>query len=247
MLKLHLGYYLRLRLKMIDFQRFEVLSFDCYGTLIDWESGILGAIKPILSDYQIESSDREILELFAQQESIYESGDYLNYREVLRRVMQVFGETFDFEPTDSELDALANSIQDWQPFPDTVDALQALKTRYKLSIVSNIDDDLFADTARKLQVEFDWIVTAQQVKSYKPSLQNFASAIERIGIPPEKLLHVAQSVYHDVIPAKSIGLATVWVNRRKGKEGFGATAPASATPDLEVPDLKSLVALMGLG
>jgi 2-haloacid dehalogenase len=231
---------------MIDFQQVEVLSFDCYGTLIDWESGLLAAIKPILSDYQIETSDREILELFAQQESIYESGDYLNYREVLRRVMQVFGETLDFEPTESELDALANSIKDWQPFPDTLVALQALKKRYKLSIISNIDDDLFADTAQKLQVEFDWIVTAEQVKSYKPSLQNFAFAIERMGIAPEKFLHVAQSVYHDVIPAKSIGLTTVWVNRRKGKEGFGATSPASATPDLEVPDLKSLVALMGL-
>lgn len=231
---------------MIDFQQFEVLSFDCYGTLIDWESGLLAAIEPILSDYQIETSDREILEFFAQQESIYESGDYLNYREVLRQVMQVLGETFDFEPTDSELDALANSIQDWQPFPDTVAALQALKKRYKLSIISNIDDDLFAGTAKKLEVEFDWIVTAEQVKSYKPSLQNFAFAIERMGIPPEKLLHVAQSVYHDVIPAKSIGLVTVWVNRRKGKEGFGATSPANATPDLEVPDLKSLVTLMGL-
>jgi 2-haloacid dehalogenase len=231
---------------MIDFQQFEVLSFDCYGTLIDWESGLLAAIKSIFSDYQIEASDREILELFAQQESIHESGDYLNYREVLRRVMQVFGETFDFEPSESELDALANSIQDWQPFPDTVAALQALKKRYKLSIISNIDDDLFAATAKKLQVEFDWIVTAEQVKSYKPSLHNFAFAIERMGIAPEKLLHVAQSVYHDVIPAKSIGLSTVWVNRRKGKDGSGATSPASATPDLEVSDLKSLVDLMGL-
>ncbi|HEY9603348.1 MAG TPA: haloacid dehalogenase type II [Allocoleopsis sp.] len=232
---------------MIDFQQFEVLSFDCYGTLIDWESGLLAAIKSIFSDYQIEASDREILELFAQQESIYESGDYLNYREVLRRVMQVFGETFDFEPSESELDALADSIQDWQPFPDTIAALQALKKRYKLTIISNIDDDLFAATAKKLQVEFDWIVTAQQVKSYKPSLQNFALAIERMGIAPEKLLHIAQSIYHDIIPAKSIGLTTVWVNRRKGKEGSGATSPASATPDVEVPDLKSLVALMGLG
>jgi 2-haloacid dehalogenase len=230
----------------INFQQFEVISFDCYGTLIDWESGILGAIKPILSDYEIDISDREILELFAQQESVYELGDYLKYREILRRVMQVYGETFDFEPTESELDALANSIQDWQPFPDTVEALQALKKRYKLTIISNIDNDLFADTAKKLKVEFDWIVTAEQVKAYKPSLQTFAFAIERMGISPEKLLHVAQSVYHDIAPAKSIGLTTVWVNRRKGKEGSGATSPGSAIPDLEVPDLKSLIALMGL-
>jgi len=105
---------------------------------------------------------------------------------------------------------------------------------------------LFADTAQKLEVEFDWIITAEQVKSYKPSLQNFELAIQRMGIVPDKLLHVAQSVYHDIVPAKTMGLTAVWVNRRKGKEGFGATVPANGNPDLEVPDLKTLVSLMGL-
>jgi len=118
--------------------------------------------------------------------------------------------------------------------------------RYKLTIISNIDDDLFAYSAKKLEVDFDWLITAQQVKSYKPSLQNFEVAIERMGISPDKLLHVAQSVYHDIVPAKSMGVTAVWVNRRKGKEGAGATVPASGNPDLEVPDLKTLVSLMGL-
>ncbi|HEY9596598.1 MAG TPA: haloacid dehalogenase type II [Cyanophyceae cyanobacterium] len=230
---------------MIDFQEFEVLSFDCYGTLIDWESGILSALKPILSSHGINLSNQDILERFAQQESFHEAGDYLKYRTVLENVVQDFGQALGFDPTEVEVKSLAESIREWQPFPDTIQALKALKKRYKLTIISNVDDELFAYSAQKLEVDFDWIITAEQVKSYKPSLQNFEVAIERMGIAPEKLLHVAQSLYHDIVPAKSMGLATVWVNRRKGQEGFGATVPASASPDLEVPDLKSLVSLMG--
>lgn len=229
---------------MINFQQFEVLSFDCYGTLIDWENGILKALKTILSSHSPNLSDKQILERFAERESIQESGEYFKYREILKRVVENFGAQLNFAPTEAELNALAESIKDWKPFPDTVEALKALKKRYKLTIISNIDDDLFAYTAKKLGVEFDWIITAQQVKSYKPSLQNFEFAIQRMGIEPNKLLHVAQSVYHDVVPAKTMGITAVWVNRRQGKEGFGATVPASGNPDLEVPDLKTLVSLI---
>lgn len=231
---------------MIDFQQFEVLSFDCYGTLIDWESGILIPLKTILSNHNINIGDQQILELFAERESIQEERKYLKYREILKKVVQDFGEKLSFEPSEEELNSLAESIQYWKPFPDTVGALKALKKRYKLSIISNIDDDLFSYSAKKLEVEFDWIITAEQVKSYKPSLQNFEVAIQRMGIAPDKLLHVAQSVYHDIVPAKTLGLAAVWVNRRQGKEGFGATVPASGNPDLEVPDLKTLVSIMAI-
>ena len=231
---------------MIDFQQFEVLSFDCYGTLINWENGILLAFKKILSNHNIQLSDTEILELFAQQESIQESGDYLKYRNILKNVVHHFGKTFNFTPTDLEANALAESIQNWEPFPDTVEALKALKTQHKLTIISNIDDELFTYSAKKLEVEFDWLITAEQVKFYKPSSHNFEMAIQRMGITPDKLLHVAQSIYHDIVPAKTMGITAVWVNRRKGQEGFGATVPASSTPDLEVPDLQSLVSLMGL-
>jgi 2-haloacid dehalogenase len=231
---------------MLNFQQFEVLSFDCYGTLIDWENGIISALKTILSNHDINISEQQILELFAQRESIQEAGDYLKYREVLKRVVQNFGIKLKFTPTESELDSVAESIQNWQPFPDTVEALKALKSRYKLAIISNIDNDLFDYTVKKLEVEFDWIITAEQVKSYKPSLQNFEFAIQKMGISPDKLLHVAQSIYHDIVPAKTMGLTAVWVNRRQGKDGFGATVPATGNPDLEVPDLKSLVSLMSL-
>jgi 2-haloacid dehalogenase len=231
---------------MINFEEFEILSFDCYGTLVDWESGILNALKPLLSNHSINISDQEILELFAQLESNQESDSYLKYREILKNVVQDFGKELNFEPTDIEVNALPDSIQNWEPFPDTVQALKALKKRYKLTIISNIDDELFAHTAKKLAVEFDWVITAEQVKSYKPSLQNFQVALQRMGITGNRLLHVAQSIYHDIVPAKTMGLATVWVNRRKNQEGFGATVPANETPDVEVPDLKSLVSRMGL-
>lgn len=231
---------------MVDFQQFEVVSFDCYGTLIDWETGILKSLKTILSKRHIDMSDQQILELYAQQESLQEAGTYLKYRDILKGVVNYFGEELNFYPTKAEVNSLAESIKEWEPFPDTVAALEVLKKRYKLTIISNIDDDLFGDTAQKLGVEFDWIITAEQVKSYKPSLQNFEAALGRMNIAPEKLLHVAQSIYHDIVPAKTLGLSTVWVNRRKHQEGFGATVPASGNPDLEVPDLTTLVSVMGL-
>ena len=231
---------------MVDFQQFEVVSFDCYGTLIDWETGILKSLKTILSKRHIDMSDQQILELYAQQESLQEAGTYLKYRDILKGVVNYFGEELNFSTTKAEVNSLAESIKEWEPFPDTVAALEVLKKRYKLTIISNIDDDLFGDTAQKLGVEFDWIITAEQVKSYKPSLQNFEAALGRMNIAPEKLLHVAQSIYHDIVPAKTLGLSTVWVNRRKHQEGFGATVPASGNPDLEVPDLTTLVSVMGL-
>ena len=238
---------------MINFQQFEVLSFDCYGTLIDWESGILTALKKILANHNItpensliDISDIQLLEMFGQRESALEAKEYSTYREILKKVVVAFGVRLNFVPTEEELNSLAESIQNWQPFPDTVAALKALKKRYKLTIISNIDDDLFANTAKKLAVEFDWIITAQQVKSYKPSLQNFETAIGRMGITQDKLLHIAQSVYHDIVPANNMGLSTVWVNRRQNQDGAGATVAASGKPDLEVPDLKTLVSLMGL-
>ena len=232
---------------MLDFNQFEVVSFDCYGTLIDWERGILPPLKQLLSNREIDFSDDGTLELFAEFESELEKdeNDYIEYRKILQEIVKRFGQRFNFEPTETEsgteINCLVDSIKNWQPFPDTVAALSALKQKYKLAVISNIDDDLFAGTAKHLKVEFDWLITAEKVRSYKPSTRNFEIALETMGIPPEKLLHVAQSVYHDIVPATSMGISTVWVNRRHDKTGFGATMPASGKPDLEVPDLKTLV------
>ena len=236
---------------MLDFNQFEVIGFDCYGTLIDWESGILPALKQLLSNREIDFSDDGTLELFAEYESELEKegNEYITYREILQQVVQKFGARFNFQPTETEsateINCLVDTLKNWQPFPDTVAALSALKQRYKLAVISNIDDDLFAGTAKHLKVDFDWLITAQQVRSYKPSTRHFEIALETMGIAPEKLLHVAQSIYHDIVPAASLGISTVWVNRRHDKTGSGATLAASGKPDLEVPDLKTLVEVLG--
>ncbi len=228
----------------LDFSRFGVLTFDCYGTLIDWENGILGFFRSLLGRHGKALGDDEILEIYAELESEAERGEYVTYRDVLRSVAHGFGLRLDFPVTPAEADALPASLPDWRPFPDTVDALRRLKTRFQLAVISNTDDDLFAGTAKRLEVPFDFVITAQQVRSYKPSLNNFRQAITRIGRPQEQILHCAQSWFHDVAPARSLGLATVWVNRRAGKATpWGASVPSEARPDLEVPDLKTLAAL----
>jgi 2-haloacid dehalogenase len=230
---------------MVHFDQFEVLTFDCYGTLIDWETGIWEALNPVLSAHHRKLSPEQALELYGEFESEIESGEYCEYKTVLPMVLEKFSGRLGFKPSLSELQAFSVCVKDWPAFPDSAHALQALHTKYKLAVISNIDDDLFAFSERKLQIKFDWVITAKQARSYKPSLNNFRLAFERIGLPQEKILHVAQSLYHDIVPAKILGLSTVWVNRRHGKDGFGATPPAAAQPDLEVPDLQSLAELIG--
>lgn len=225
---------------MLNFDRYEVLTFDCYGTLIDWEGGILGALKPLLAAHQIEMTDDALLELYAEVEADLEKGDYLKYRQVLEAAVQGLGDRLGFTPTDAEKRVLPESVQHWQPFPDTVEALKKLKQKYKLVILSNIDDDLFAGSAKHLQVPFDAIITAEQVQSYKPALNHFNRMLQQLNLSTDQVLHVAQSIYHDIVPARSIGLSTIWVNRRHDRPGFGATPAANAAADITVPDLKTL-------
>lgn len=229
---------------MLDFDRYSVLTFDCYGTLIDWESGILGALKPVFANRGVSISDDELLERYGEIEADLEGGVYKPYRQILREAVAGLGLRYNFSPTATEMEMLPNSVQYWRPFPDTVKALRQLKKRYKLAILSNIDDDLFTASAKQLEVPFDEVITASQVKSYKPSHNNFEQALRRIGVPRGQLLHVAQSIYHDVIPTRALGISSVWVNRRKGLIGSGATLPAEGQPDLEVPDLQSLADLL---
>lgn len=231
---------------MLHFDAYEVLTFDCYGTLIDWEQGILAAVRPVLEAHGVSVGDDAILECYAGLESAAEQGPFRPYKAILQQVMQGFGERWQFVPSQHALQSLAASVAHWPPFPDTVAALEKLSQRYRLAIISNIDENLFAQSARHLQVSFDWIITAERTRSYKPALHNFQVALEHIGRPKTSILHVAQSLYHDIAPASQLGLSTVWVNRRHGQTGTGATPVAQATPDLEVPDLASLVSLMGL-
>lgn len=230
---------------MLDFDRFTYLTFDCYGTLIDWERGILAALRPVLDRHEIAISDDAALALYGELESAAERGPYRPYRALLATVMDGFGERLGFTSSADERAALALSVGDWPPFPDTVAALQTLARRFRLAILSNIDDDLFAGSARRLEVAFAAVVTAEQVGSYKPDPGNFRALLARLDVAPDRVLHVAQSLFHDIAPANALGLSTVWVNRRHDRPGFGATPPATARPDLETPDLQTLARLVG--
>jgi 2-haloalkanoic acid dehalogenase type II len=161
----------------MEADKYEVLSFDCYGTLVDWESGIISGLRPVLRSHGVEATDDEILDLHARTEhglqATSKKGAYLKYRDVLGEEVREAGRRWGFDPSPSEVEALPDSVRYWLPFPDTVNALRALKGRYRLAIISNIDDGLFALTARYLEVEFDYIVTAEQAGTYKPSPENF--------------------------------------------------------------------------
>jgi 2-haloacid dehalogenase len=229
----------------LDFSRFHVITFDCYGTLIDWEAGILGAIRPLLIANGAELSDPEILRLYSELEAEAESARYRPYRDILRDVVRGLGNRLGFRATNEELQSLPNSLANWKPFSDTVAALRQLKTRFKLGIISNVDDDLFFASARHLEVDFDFVTTASQARAYKPSVEIFRLAQKEVGIPPEQWLHAGQSIYHDVLPAQSLGFSTVWVNRPSPRPGAGAAKQASATPDVEVYSVAELAELAG--
>ena len=231
---------------MFNFKNYTHLSFDSYGTLIDWESGILSCLKPILESHDLSIKDDEILRLYAKFEALEEAGEYKTYHNVLRNVMFMMGKEFGFNSSKSEKNAFPESIGNWRPFPDTINFLHEAKKRYTLVIISNIDDAIFRKTARLLQVEFDDIITAQQAGSYKPSQNNFKYAIQKLGIDKSNLLHIAQSVYHDHMPAKKLGISSVRVNRKSICPGTGIAPPAQATADVDVPDLQTLGEIMGL-
>lgn len=226
---------------MLNFSGFRCLTFDCYGTLIDWETGIFSAVKPILQHHGKRIDEDRLLKLYGDLELNAEQ-PYQPYKDVLKAVVRGFGRELGFTPSAPEEDSLPNSIGSWEPWPDTVDALKRLKTRFQLAIISNVDDDLFAATAPKLGVDFDQVITAQQARCYKPGLEIFNLALNRIGVDSHNVLHVGQSLYHDVVPAKSLGISTVWVNRPSARPGVGAVKAVQATPDWEIRDLTALAA-----
>ncbi len=227
----------------LDFSAFDALTFDCYGTLIDWETGIARALSVVLEAHGVVVDDERLLETYAGFEAAAEAGPYLRYRDVLASCVRGVCAALGAEPTEAEVAGFGGSVGDWPAFPDSAAALARLAERFRLGVITNCDDDLFALSNRRLGIVFDWIVTAQQVGSYKPDPRNFEAAFALIEIPRERILHVAQSLFHDHVPAKAFGLTTVWVDRRHDRAGFGATPPAAATPDLTVPDMATLARL----
>ncbi len=227
----------------LDFDRFDALTFDCYGTLIDWEAGIVAGLRRVLAPHGVAATDDGLLEAYARAEADLEAGPYRSYREVLGESLRRVAREHDVEPAPDEVTAFGGSPGEWPGFPDSAAALAQLKKRFRLGVITNCDDDLFALSNRRLGVEFDWVVTAQQVGAYKPDPRNFEVAIELIDVPLERILHVAQSLFHDHVPARRLGLATAWIDRRHGRPGFGATPPAEATPDLAVADIATFAEL----
>jgi 2-haloacid dehalogenase len=207
---------------------FRALSFDCYGTLIDWESGIAAALQPLLARAASPLPRDAALEAFARHEQRLEAmRPALLYSDVLAGVHAGLARDWGIAP-DAAADArFAAAIADWPPFPDTVAALRYLGRHFKLAILSNVDRASFRRTAARLEVPFELICTAEDIGSYKPDPANFRFLLARLGeqgIAPDELLHVAESLYHDHAPANAMGLASAWIHRRHGRDGWGATA-----------------------
>ncbi|HEY2361659.1 MAG TPA: haloacid dehalogenase type II [Candidatus Angelobacter sp.] len=229
----------------MPFESIRLITFDCYGTLVDWESGMLAALRPLFSRNGHTVSDLQILELYGEIEAELEAGPYLPYRQILAKAAREIGRRLSIEVSAEDGSAFAESLTCWKPFSDTVRALQSLAKQFRLGIISNIDDDLFAETRKKLApVEFDVVVTAQQMQSYKPAHRNFEEAIRRSGLGKDQVLHAGQSLYHDIAPANALGIGNVWVNRPSIRPGSGAAKPGSATPDYKVHTLAELVELL---
>jgi len=226
----------------LDFARFDVLTFDVYGTLIDWETGLADAFRPILGARGIDLEDDAVLERYAVHEAAVEASPYRRYREVLAAGLVAVCAELGFEPDPREIAAFSGSVPDWPAFRDTAAALADLAARFRLGVITNCDDDLFAASRARLGVDFAWVVTAEQVGAYKPDERAFRVALERIGVPRERILHVAQSLFHDHVPAESLGLASAWINRRHGRHGSGATPPADARPRATYSDLATFAA-----
>jgi 2-haloacid dehalogenase len=227
---------------MTPLDQISHLTFDCYGTLIDWERGILAATQPVLARLGASVSPEAILRSYVQHEARLEAQGWRAYREVLAGVMIALAGDFGVPLPEAQSGTLASSLPLWPPFPDTEAALERLSTRFRLVILSNTDDSLFAETQKRLPVPFATVITAEQVKSYKPGPAHFHEALRRLEVPAARILHVAQSLYHDHVPARQLGFNTAWVNRPSLLPGTGLAPTASVRPDLVVPDLATLAA-----
>ncbi len=225
---------------------FSTLSFDCYGTLIDWDTGIVAALGPWAARQGLELDDAALLDAFARAERHQQgAAPGMLYPAVLENALAAIAAEAGVTASADERAAFGRSIADWPAFPDSAAALAYLKRHYKLVILSNVDNDSFRHSNRKLGVEFDLVLTAQEIGSYKPDPRNFRALVDRlgeIGVTKDRVLHVAQSLFHDHVPARKLELASCWINRRAGREDGGATMapPEPVTPDWEFPTLAAL-------
>lgn len=201
---------------------YATLSFDCYGTLIDWENGILGYLQPLFESFDVHVIDEWVLENFAELEPLIQAAGG-TYRSVLAAVLEQFGKRLAFAPSKQDLASFSASIEYWQPFSDTVSALGVLKDDFELVALSNIDDELFEHSNLLMGSPFSRIISAERIGAYKPDTRMFEALLAEAQTP---VLHVAQSRFHDIIPATELELDTVWINRPT----IGAARPIEARP-----------------
>ena len=226
---------------------FKVLTFDCYGTLIDWESGMLNALAPLTDKLGDKLTRDEILEAHARYESSQQlQTPHQQYRGLLAIVYRRLAEEWGLKTSWSECVGYGNSVKDWPAFPDSAEALGYLKQHYKLAILSNVDNESFAASNNKLGVDFDAIYTAEDIGSYKPSDRNFEymlSVLKMRGYEKSAILHTAESMFHDHAPANRHGQKSAWIYRRHAQQGFGATMHPGEMPhyDFRFNSMKEMV------
>ena len=232
---------------MIDFDKFKALTFDCYGTLIDWETGIAQTLRPWLDDLASPVPIDLVITSFALYQAKHQqTRPILLYPEVLARTWRDIEGTFGWPTDPKKAEAFAASVPNWPPFPDTTESLQYLARFFELAILSNVENASLAGTLKHLNAPIALTVTAEDVQSYKPGYPHFEQAFKQMhakGIAQAEILHVAQSKHHDIRPGRDLGLTTVWVNRRHERKGSGATLATEAQPHLTVNSLAELVAL----
>ena len=227
---------------------FSVLSFDCYGTLIDWESGIVAALAPWLAAHDVAPDRERVLAAFSSAEAPHQQATPgMLYRDLLAEVHGAIADQFGLARDPAAARAFGASIANWPAFPDSAEALRYLEQHYRLVILSNVDRASFAHSNDRLGVSFDPVYTAEDIGCYKPDPRNFAHMLAGLGergIAKEQILHTAESLFHDHVPAKACGLATCWIHRRAGRQGFGATrAPEDEVrPDFRFATLAAMAA-----
>ena len=215
--------------------QFTTLSFDCYGTLIDWEAGLSHALEPLREKAGLATDG--LLEAFGRIEHrLQDEFPGLRYSELLSKAHVRLSAELGIAPNAEEARAFGQSVGDWPAFPDSAEALTYLKRHFQLVILSNVDRESFAGSNRRLGVQFDHIFTAEEIGSYKPDPRNFQYLLDRmgdVGVARSRLLHVAQSLFHDHVPANEFGIASAWIDRRAGKDGGGATVMPDPLPHFD--------------
>jgi 2-haloacid dehalogenase len=219
----------------------KIISFDCYGTIVDWEKGIISSLRTIFEKYEVDITDEEILEIYSIIESRLEK-NYIPYKEILKKIVIKFSDYFDFDLERGEENALLNNWANFELFEDVNETLKEIKKRgYKIAIISNVDNDLFELTKKKFEFEIDYIITSEMVKAYKPSKIVFEYALKVFNSNKDEILHTAQSYYHDIIPAKELGIKTAHIKRR----GFGATPRVEiVNSDYEFENLREMLSIL---